>query len=113
VAWDLRYPSIEPWSATAAGEEYEPGVGVLVVPGRYSVEMHKRVDGVTSELGQTQSFNVVSIRPDPVLPGSTQQQRVIFESQVDELIRATNGSVKAMSGRKTAAFALSSAFLQP
>jgi photosystem II stability/assembly factor-like uncharacterized protein len=96
VAWNLRYPSIEPWSATAAGEEYEPGVGVLVVPGRYSVEMHKRVDGVTSELGQTQSFNVVSIRPDPVLPGSTQQQRVIFESQVDELIRATNGSVKAI-----------------
>ena len=68
----------------------------MVVPGRYSVEMHKRVDGVVSDLGQTQSFNVVSIRPDPVLPGSTQQQRVIFESQVDELIRATSGSVKAI-----------------
>jgi photosystem II stability/assembly factor-like uncharacterized protein len=96
VAWDLRYPSIEPWSATEEGEENQPGVGVLVVPGRYSVEMHRRVDGVTSDLGQAQSFNVVSIRPDPVLPGSTQQQRVIFESQVDELIRATSGSVKAI-----------------
>jgi len=51
---------------------------------------------VVSDLGQAQSFNVVSIRPDPVLPGSTQQQRVIFESQVDELIRATNGSVRAI-----------------
>jgi hypothetical protein len=96
MAWDLRYPSIEPWSPEAEGEERRPGVGVLVVPGRYSVEMHKRIDGVMSDLGQSQSFNVVSIRPDPVLPGSTQQQRVIFESQVDELIRATNGSVKAI-----------------
>jgi hypothetical protein len=96
VAWDLRYPSIEPWSAVAEGEEDQPGVGVLVVPGRYSVEMHKRVDGVMSDLGQTQSFDVVSIRPDPVLPGSTQEQRVIFESQVDELIRAASGSVLAV-----------------
>jgi photosystem II stability/assembly factor-like uncharacterized protein len=96
VAWDLRYPSIEPWSAAAEGEDNEPGVGVLVVPGRYSVEMHKRVDGVMSDMGQEQSFDVVSIRPDPVLPGSTQEQRVIFESQVDELIRAMNGSVNAI-----------------
>ena len=96
VAWDLRYPSVEPWSAEVEGEEQEPGVGVLVVPGRFSVEMQKRVDGVLTDLGQTQSFNVVSIRPDPALPGSTQEQRVIFEAQVNELIRAATGSINAI-----------------
>ncbi|HSG97352.1 MAG TPA: hypothetical protein VLA11_05120, partial [Woeseiaceae bacterium] len=46
--------------------------------------------------GQSQSFDVVSIRPDPVLPGATQEQRVVFESQADELIRAAMGSVTAI-----------------
>jgi hypothetical protein len=96
VAWDLRYPSVEPWAPVPEGEEAHEGTGILVVPGSYSVSMHKRVDGVMTDLGQKQTFNVVSIRPDPVLPGSTQQQRVLFEAQVDELIRAAMGSSAAV-----------------
>ena len=96
VAWDLRYPSVEPWGPVEEGEEAHEGTGVLVVPGRYSVTMEKRVDGVLVDLGQTQSFDVVSIRPDPVLPGSTQEHRVVFESRVDELIRAASGTVSSV-----------------
>ena len=58
--------------------------------------MQHRVDGELVDTGQTQSFNVVSIRPDPVLPGSTQEQRVIFESKVEDLMRASQGSVAAI-----------------
>jgi hypothetical protein len=57
--------------------------------------MQKRVDGVVSDLDQRQTFEVVSIR-EPTLPGSTQEQRVIFESQIDELIRASDGTVNAI-----------------
>ncbi len=93
VSWDLRYPALEAW---APEEErwFEPA-GVLVVPGTFSVSMHKRVDGVLSDLGQRQSFDVVSIR-EPTLPGSTQEQRVVFETQIDELVRASDGTVKAI-----------------
>ena len=97
VAWDLRYPSVEPWSAEEAEAEEDHTAGVLVVPGRYSVEMKKRVDGELMDLGQQQSFDVVSIRPEPALPGRTQEQRVIFESQVEELIRAAMGSGVAVA----------------
>jgi photosystem II stability/assembly factor-like uncharacterized protein len=96
VAWDLRYPSVEPWEPVPEGEEAHEGTGILVVPGSYSVSMHKRVDGVMTDLGQKQTFNVVSIRPDPVLAGSTQQQRVLFQAQVDELMRAAAGSSEAV-----------------
>ena len=98
VAWDLRYPSVEPWAPAAEGDESHEGVGVLVVPGRYSVTMQKRVDGALADLGQTQSFDVVSIRPDPVIPGSTQEQRVVFEAQLEELIRAASGTSAAVEG---------------
>ena len=96
VAWDLRYPSVEPWRPLEEGEETDEGVGVLVVPGRYSVSMQKRVDGTLVDLGQAQSFDVVSIRPDPVFAGSSQEQRVVFESQLEELIRAASGSASAV-----------------
>ncbi|MGB5447753.1 MAG: hypothetical protein WBM80_02395 [Woeseiaceae bacterium] len=96
VSWNLRYPALDAWEPVEEPEdEDEEGAGVLVVPGSYSVSMHKRVDGVLSDLGQRQSFEVVSIR-EPTLPGSTQEQRVVFESQIDELIRASGGTVSAI-----------------
>jgi hypothetical protein len=61
----------------------------------FSVSMQQRVDGIVTDLGQSQDFELVSIR-EPTLPGSTQGQRVVFESQVDELSRAGNGTVQAI-----------------
>ena len=96
VAWNLRYPALDAWAPKEDPEdEGHEGDGVLVVPGTYSVTMQKRVDGVVSDLGQRQTFEVVSIR-EPTLPGSTQEQRVIFETQIDELIRASGGTVSAI-----------------
>ncbi len=96
VAWDLRYPALEAWVPREdPEEENDVDSGVLVVPGSFSVTMQKRVDGVLSDLGQRQTFDVVSIR-EPTLPGSTQEQRVVFEGQIDELLRASDGSVKAI-----------------
>jgi len=93
VAWDLRYPPLEAWIPEE--ERHGNPIGVLVVPGTFSVSMQKRVDGVLSDLGQRQSFEVVSIR-EPTLPGSTQEQRVVFETQIDELMRASGGTVMAI-----------------
>ena len=96
VAWDLRYPPVDPWlSEEEREEEGEPQPGVLVAPGTFTVTMHKRVDGVLSDLDQRQTFDVVSIR-EPTLPGSTQQQRVVFESEVNELARAAQGTIKSV-----------------
>jgi photosystem II stability/assembly factor-like uncharacterized protein len=96
VTWDLRYPSVEAWVPEDQREEaWIPTAGVLVAPGSFSVTMQKRVDGVLTELNQSQRFEVVSIRK-PTLPGSTQEQRVVFDNQVNELSRATQGTVKTI-----------------
>lgn len=93
VAWDLRYPAIDPWAPEE--ERDDSALGVLVAPGTFSVSMSKRIDGVLTALNQDQSFDVVSIR-EPTLAGSTQEQRVIFSSQVDELLRAATGTSEAI-----------------
>jgi photosystem II stability/assembly factor-like uncharacterized protein len=96
VAWDLRYPPVDAWvPEDERGGRWLPSAGVLVVPGQFTVSMSKREDGVLMDLGQSQTFDVVSIR-NPTLPGSTQQQRVVFDSQVNELHRAAEGTVKTI-----------------
>jgi len=96
VAWDLRYAPVEAWKAQEEdAEPEEPEPGVLVVPGTYSVSLSTLVDGVPADLEQTQTFEVVSIRT-PTFEPNTQEQRVVFESQVDELERASTGTVHAI-----------------
>ncbi len=92
AAWDLRYPAVQPWSPEEQDAYFGEG-GVLVAPGRFTVSMGLRIDGAMSDTGQSQSFDVASVRGEPVLPGSTQAERVVFESQAEELIRAGNGTV--------------------
>jgi hypothetical protein len=96
VAWDLRYPIVDPW---VAPEKRQPAwyvpAGVLAAPGTYAVSLGRRVDGKLEDLGQSQRFDVVSIR-DPVLPGSSQEDRVAFSRRVDEMKRAVQGSVSAI-----------------
>ena len=95
VAWNLSYPPLEAWMPTDAADDREPGAGVLVMPGRYSVSLSTRVDGVATALGQSQDFDVVSIRR-ATLEANTQEQRVVFASQVAELWRASDGTVKSI-----------------
>lgn len=96
VAWDLRYPRVEAW-VPLEERRGEEDAGVLVAPGTFSVAMYKRVDGVLTDLNQTQTFEVYSIRT-PTLPGSDQQARVAFSNQLNELIRAVDGTAGALNG---------------
>ena len=96
VAWDLRYPPLDPWLPLAEREmQYGEPTGVLAAPGTYRVSMHRRVDGEWTDMDQTQTFEVVSIR-EPTLPGSSQDERVAFDRMVDELRRSAEGSVRAI-----------------
>ncbi|MDA0993141.1 MAG: glycosyl hydrolase [Proteobacteria bacterium] len=95
VAWDLRYPVVHPWQPESERNENSSAAGVLVAPGSYRVSMQQRVDGELTDLGQNETFEVVSIRK-PTLPGSTQQQRVAFQRQVDEMNRAVDGTLSSI-----------------
>ncbi|MEO1582512.1 MAG: glycosyl hydrolase [Pseudomonadota bacterium] len=96
VAWDLRYPALDAWTPREAESGYEAGPGVMVAPGQFSVEMSQRIDGVTTAMNQTQTFDVESIRAEPVLPGSSQEERVIFNQQLEELLRVADGTSSSM-----------------
>ncbi len=96
VAWDLRYPNVQPWKPEEQRQDsrWAP-VGVLAEPGTYTVSLARRVDGKLQDLNQSQTFDVISIR-EPTLPGTSQDVRVAFNRRSDELRRAVSGSVSAI-----------------
>ena len=112
VAWDLRYPTLDPWVPEDQRQEsYRNPAGVLVEPGRYTVHLARRIDGSLENLEQIQTFEVKSIR-QPTLPGSAQNDRVAFSRRVDELSRAVKGSVAAIDEVVIAIDAIKEATLQ-
>ena len=112
LAWDLRYPMLDPWVPEDQRQEsYRNPAGVLVEPGRYTVHLARRIDGSLENLDQMQTFEVKSIR-QPTLPGSAQNDRVAFSRRVDELSRAVKGSVAAIDEVVIAVDAIKEATLQ-
>jgi photosystem II stability/assembly factor-like uncharacterized protein len=96
VAWDLRYPVLDPWlPEEERGQGFGVPAGVLVAPGRYQVSMYERIDGQLTDLGQQQTFDVVSIR-EPTLSGTSQEERIVFARRVDEMSRAVDGTLKSI-----------------
>ncbi len=95
VAWDLRYPPVDPWKPEEERDDFDYPSGVLAAPGIYRVAMYRRVDGELTALNQSQQFEVVSVR-EPTLPGSSQEARIAFSRQVDEMRRAVSGTVNSI-----------------
>ncbi|MEM1201696.1 MAG: glycosyl hydrolase [Acidobacteriota bacterium] len=94
VAWDLRYPSTEPWTEGPFRGFREPQ-GPMAPPGTYSVTLAKRVDGVVTEVGEPQSFEV---RPmfDGALPRTDPVETADFLRRAGELQRAVGGAGSVM-----------------
>ncbi len=93
VAWDLRYPAVEPTQLESPQREeweWDP-VGPFVVPGKFTVTLAKRVGGVLTPLGGPQSFVVESLRL-ATLPEKDRAALIAFQKKAGELQRAMMGA---------------------
>ncbi|MFN0085228.1 MAG: VPS10 domain-containing protein [Blastocatellia bacterium] len=106
VAWDLRYPAAQLAPPRPPGTEGleelfgPPPGGHLVMPGKYSVTALKRVEGVWSQLGAPQSFNVVT---EGLLTLAAAERKELFEFQqkAARLQRAVSGATATANETRT------------
>ena len=96
VAWDLRFPQVEPTSLTPP--DIDPWdrlpAGPLAAPGRYTVSIAKRVGGVVTPLGAPQTFAAIPVGTAS-LPRADRKALLAFEEKTGRLQRAVLGAVKA------------------
>lgn len=104
VSWDLRYPAptLAP-PRPADGEEdpfADPPGGPLAMPGKYSVTVSKRVNGVTSQLSAPREFTV-NVDGQAAMPGMDRAALVEFQQKVARLQRAVSGALETANQLKT------------
>jgi hypothetical protein len=96
VAWDLRYPAVDPTQLEEREREsweYAPQ-GPLVVPGTFTVALAKKVDGVLTPLGTPKTFVVESLTL-ATLPERDKAALLAYQKKAGELQRAMMGTSAA------------------
>jgi photosystem II stability/assembly factor-like uncharacterized protein len=104
VSWDLRYPApaLAP-PRPADGEEdpfAEPPGGPLVMPGKYSVTLFKRINGLTTRLSGPQEFTVY-VDGQGSMSAPDRAALVEFQQKVARLQRAATGALETANQLKT------------
>ncbi|HKV11061.1 MAG TPA: glycosyl hydrolase [Thermoanaerobaculia bacterium] len=113
IAWDLRYPASTPVRAQGGGEAnpfFTPPRGPLAAPGTYKVQMAKLIDGVVTNLGEPQTFEVTPLNR-ATLPAKDWPAALDFQRKTARLQRAVLGAVQASNEAQTRINAIQRALL--
>lgn len=86
--WDLRYPGFNPVKAKGKRDS-----GPLAVPGTYQVSLSKVVNGVETQYGQSQSFEVKSL-DNQTFKSTDRKADLAFDMKTGRLITAISGARK-------------------
>ncbi len=111
VAWDLRWPSLEPIDLGATrpmNGDTSKTVDRWWRPGPTPFVSQKRVDGVLTQIGEAQTFEAVPLGIAS-LPASDRQALAEFHRRAAELQRAVLATVEVVKETRTALAALSAA----
>ena len=97
IAWDLRYPAANPARpprTEEALEFWEDGIrGSLALPGNYTAQLEKWVDGKITPLAEPVSFNA-EVLGTSTLPAPDRNRVAAFAMKTASLQRAVLGSVE-------------------
>ncbi len=95
ATWDFEYPGYAPVGAGGGGGFFGGGgLGPRALPGRYTVSLSKRVDGVVTELVPPTPFEVAPMA-SPAIPPQDPAAVLAFQRETGQLLRAVSGTQRA------------------
>jgi photosystem II stability/assembly factor-like uncharacterized protein len=98
VAWDLRYPAVDPTQLEGPSRDEWDMLpqGPLVVPGTFTASMARRANGVLTPMGEPQRFVVESLRLAS-LDEKDRKALLDFQQKAGSLQRAMAGTAAAVN----------------
>ena len=103
VNWDLRYPAAVLSTRTPSPEEEifgDPPGGPLVMPGKFTVTLSKRVNSVTTQVAGPQEFSVY-VEGQSSMTAADRAALAEFQQKVARLQRAVSGALETANQLKT------------
>lgn len=94
--WDFRFPNDTNVNRNNSRANSNPGSGLRVLPGRYTVSLSKSIDGELTEIVAATPFNV-SYLDNRTFPASNQADVLAFQRELGEANKAMNGARQSAS----------------
>lgn len=94
IYWDLTYPDVDQVRTNTADATRNLESGIMVLPGTYSVQLSKMVDGEQSVLSETVDFEVKSLN-NLTLPAQDPQAMLAYHKELTKLSKAANSARNA------------------
>jgi len=99
--WNLRHTTTSPikLKEKELGRYSSPDEGMLALPGTYTVEMYKNVDGEFTRMHEPVAFDVVPLDRQTLL-AQDREEVLAFQEKVAELQRSIKGTNKLYGEKK-------------
>ncbi len=97
VFWDLTYPRVDRVSVSDSNPSRDFDSGIAALPGNYTVQMSKSVDGVRTELSGPVEFEVRTLE-NVTLPAKDPEAMLAYHKELMELSKTANSARSAFNG---------------
>ncbi|SNS51343.1 Uncharacterized protein SAMN05421640_0467 [Ekhidna lutea] len=94
VHWDLKYPAIDEVKTNLADPTKNLSSGIMVLPGTYTVELAKSINGEVTQLVEPVLFEVKTL-DNQTVPLSDPAAMLTFHQQLMKLSKSANGARNA------------------
>lgn len=91
VHWDLKYPTIDEVKTNLADPTKNFESGIMVLPGTYTVELAKSINGEVTQIAAPVSFEVKTL-DNQTLPPSDPKAMLAFHQELMQLSKSANGA---------------------
>ncbi|TRX59897.1 glycosyl hydrolase [Fulvivirga sp. M361] len=101
VAWDLRYPAPDAirLEAATSAPDFLPK-GMMVIPGKYTVQLSKEVEGTVTSLSDPMTFDVVPLREGALKGASHAELKAFWQSYSDIVRKLSAIDIRFANARK-------------
>lgn len=92
--WDLTYPDIDQVRTNTSNPKTNLNSGIMVLPGNYSVQLSKSINGEVTVLSEPVEFEVKSLN-NRTLPASNPTEVLAYHKELTKLSKSANGARNA------------------
>lgn len=96
IYWDLKYPDVDQVRTKDSNPTSNLNSGIMVLPGEYSVELAKSVDGEVTQIAEPVPFTVKSL-DNLTLPAQDPDAMFAFHTELMKLSKAANSARSAFN----------------
>ncbi|MEN2280918.1 glycosyl hydrolase [Algoriphagus sp. SE2] len=91
IYWDLKYPAIDQVNTNLADPMKDLPSGIMVLPGNYTVELAKSINGEVTQLMEGVPFEVKTL-DNQTVPMADPAAMLAFHQELMELSKSANGA---------------------